>query len=328
MQIYNTDLHIHGPHSIAVSQSLNLDTMVATSKQKGLHILATGDILQPEWLKYMQQNLQKTIDGAYQFNDIFFLLQTEIEDIENIHHVVLFPDFKSVVEAQKMLETYSKNLFDEWGGRPRVNISPPQLVEIITDVGGIIGPAHAFTPFKAIFRQDQYSNLEECYQGALKKVSFIELGLSANTDLADRLECLKNLSFLSNSDAHSQSPRSLGREFNRIDIDNPSFDEIELAIQRKSSRKIILNVGLHPKLGKYYNMFCYKCRRRIIFKKDDKSSNSIFNKYYKELWNPTNSINPSHAFRKRNRSNNRCKSRKSKVIRCEWKSMGYCFGPI
>jgi uncharacterized protein (TIGR00375 family) len=280
MQVFNTDLHIHSPHSIAVSQSLNLDTMVSTCKLKGLQILGTGDILQPDWLKYMQSNLQKTSDGAYQYDDIFFILQTEIEDMENIHHVVLLPDFKSVAELQKKLKGYSKNLFDKWGGRPRVNLAPPELVDLITDTGGIIGPAHAFTPFKAIFRQDQYKTLKDCYQDALKKVSFIELGLSANTDLADRLECLKRVSFLSNSDAHSQSPRSLGREFNRIEIDNPSFDEIESAMRRKNSRKIILNVGLHPKLGKYYNMFCYKCRRRIIFKKADKSNISIFNKYH------------------------------------------------
>ncbi|MFW9930584.1 MAG: endonuclease Q family protein [Candidatus Thorarchaeota archaeon] len=280
MQIFNADLHIHSPHSIAVSQSLNLETMAATCKQKGLHILGTGDILQPEWFKYMQQNLQKTSDGGYKYHDLFFLLQTEIEDKENIHHVVLFPDFDSVVKAQRKLDRYSKNLFNEWGGRPRVNLPPAELVDVITDIGGIIGPAHAFTPFKAIFRQNQYSNLNECYHDALKKVTFIELGLSANTDLADRLECLKDVSFLSNSDAHSQSPRSLGREFNRIDLDHPSFEEVELALWRKNSRKIILNVGLHPKLGKYYNMFCFKCRRRIIFKKTNESAHSIFNKYH------------------------------------------------
>ncbi|MEJ2294635.1 MAG: endonuclease Q family protein [Candidatus Lokiarchaeota archaeon] len=280
MQIFNADLHIHSPHSIAVSQSLNLDTMVTTCKQKGIHILGTGDILQPEWLKYMQQNLQKTNDGAYKYHNLFFLLQTEIEDKENIHHVVLFPNFDSVVKTQRKLDCYSKNLLNEWGGRPRVNLPSAELVDVITDAGGIIGPAHAFTPFKAIFRQNQYSNLEECYHDALKKVTFIELGLSANTDLADRLKCLKYVSFLSNSDAHSQSPRSLGREFNRFDLDHPSFEEIELALRRKNFRKIILNVGLHPKLGKYYNMFCFKCRRRIIFKKTNESAHSIFNKYH------------------------------------------------
>jgi uncharacterized protein (TIGR00375 family) len=279
MNIFNADLHIHSPHSIAVSKSLNLDTMLETCKKKGLNILGTGDILQPEWFNYMESNLENHKDGSFSYHDVFFILQTEIEDVQSIHHVVLFPDFNSVKEIQNKLKAYSKNILDEWGGRPRVNLSPSSIVEMITDSGGIIGPAHAFTPFKAIFRQGKFESLEDCYEGASKKVNFIELGLSANTDLADRLESLKNISFLSNSDAHSQDPRSLGREFNKFDIDNPSFDEILLALQRKNGRKISLNVGLHPKLGKYYNMFCNKCRRRIIFKKVKKEMNNIFNQY-------------------------------------------------
>ncbi len=279
MDLFNADLHIHSPHSIAVSKSLNLDTMLETCKKKGLNILGTGDILQPEWFKYMKSNLEKQNDGSFSYNDIFFILQTEIEDIESIHQVILFPDFSSVKEIQNKLKPYSKNILDEWGGRPRVNLSPAALVEKITDSGGIIGPAHAFTPFKAIFRQGKFEALDDCYEGASKKVSFIELGLSANTDLADRLDSLKDISFLSNSDAHSQDPRSLGREFNRFDIDNPSFEEILLALHRKNGRKIALNVGLHPKLGKYYIMFCHKCRRRILFKKVKKETNTIFNQY-------------------------------------------------
>ncbi len=35
MDFFNTDLHIHSPHSIAVSKNLNLDTMVETCKKKG-----------------------------------------------------------------------------------------------------------------------------------------------------------------------------------------------------------------------------------------------------------------------------------------------------
>lgn len=279
MNIYNADLHIHSFHSIGVSKSLNLDTMYETCKKKSLNILGTGDILQPEWLKYMEANLEKNQDGAYCFKDIYFILQTEIEDDQNIHEVILLPDFDAVKFLQKKLEPHSKNILNEWGGRPRVNLSPSELVELVTDSGGLIGPAHAFTPFKSIFRQNKFATLQECYQDAVKNVSFIELGLSANTDLADRLNCLKDITFLSNSDAHSQDPRSLGREFNRFAVDNPSFEEILLAIKRKESRKIILNVGLHPKLGKYYNMFCNKCRRRIIFKKVKKEVNTIFNQY-------------------------------------------------
>ncbi|GAG28937.1 unnamed protein product, partial [marine sediment metagenome] len=172
-----------------------------------------------------------------------------------------------------------KNILGEWGGRPRVNLPPAELVDVITDLGAVIGPAHAFTPFRAIFRQNKYATLEQCYQDAVKKVKFLELGLSANTDLADKLDSLKNISFLSNSDAHSESPRSLGREFNKIKMEDPSFDELVLALERKNQRKIELNVGLNPKLGKYYNMFCNKCRRRVMFGKSEKTGNTLFNEY-------------------------------------------------
>ncbi|HUW90517.1 MAG TPA: endonuclease Q family protein [Candidatus Nanopelagicaceae bacterium] len=279
MDSFNADLHIHSPHSIAVSKNLNLDTMVETCKKKGLDILGTGDVLQPDWLKYLEKNLKKDNVGAFSYKDIYFILQTEIEDENSIHEVVFFPDFSTVREVQKKIKPYSKNILGEWGGRPRVNLPPAELVDIITDFGAIIGPAHAFTPFKAIFRQNKYATLEQCYQDAVKKVKFLELGLSANTDLADKLESLKNISFLSNSDAHSESPRSLGREFNKIKMENPSFDELALALERKNQRKIELNVGLHPKLGKYYNMFCNKCRRRVIFVKSEKTKDTLFNGY-------------------------------------------------
>jgi uncharacterized protein (TIGR00375 family) len=277
MDFYNADLHIHSPYSIAVSKGLNLDTMLNTCKKKGLDILGTGDILQPDWLKYFENNLEKGKGGTFFYKNLYFVLQSEIEDKENIHHIVFFSDFNSIKEVQKKLEPYSKNIYGIWGGRPRVNLSPLELTDTITDLGAIIGPAHAFTPFKSIFRHNKYKTLEECYGGATKKVSFLELGLSANTDLADRLECLKDITYLSNSDAHSE--QILGREFNKFYIDIPSFEEIQLALMRKNDRKICLNIGLHPKLGKYYNMFCSKCRRRIIFKKGKKSLEPFFNQY-------------------------------------------------
>ncbi|MBN1800267.1 MAG: hypothetical protein JW891_02110 [Candidatus Lokiarchaeota archaeon] len=277
MDSFNADLHVHSPHSIAVSKSLDFDTMIETCKKKGLNILGTGDILQPKWLKYAKSKLEKNGSGAYSYKEVNFILQSEIEDADSVHEVVFFPDFDSVREVQSKLKPHSSNIMGDWGGRPIVNLSPPELVDLVTDSGAMIGPAHAFTPFKAIFRQNKFETLSECYQDSVSKISFLELGLSANTDLADKMDCLKNISFLSNSDAHSQSARSLGREFNRFDLDNPSFDEIRLALERKDGRKITLNVGLDPKLGKYYIMFCNNCRRRVVFETQKKAATSILN---------------------------------------------------
>jgi uncharacterized protein (TIGR00375 family) len=74
--------------------------------------------------------------------------------------------------------------------------------------------------------------------------------------MADRIEELQNISFLTNSDAHSPWPNRLGREFNRLSIKDITFPEIKRAIFKDG---IKLNVGLDPRLGKYHRTACIKC---------------------------------------------------------------------
>lgn len=235
--------------------------MLETAQKKGIHILGTGDITQPDWRKYLKDNLQYK-DGCYYYKTLNFIIQTELEDDESIHHVVLLPDLTAGERLEQVLTPFVKDIKGRWAGRPHVQKSPAEVVELVESVGGICGPAHAFTPFKSIFRPGKFNSFKDAYGDAAKKVTFLELGLSADTYLADRIESLQDITFLSNSDAHSQGPGSLGREFNRFAIETPSFDEIRKGIERRQGRKIILNVGLDPQLGKYNIMFCKSCRRR------------------------------------------------------------------
>lgn len=259
---YDADLHIHSPHSMAVSKNLNLDTMVDTCRKKGLSILSTGDITQPDWRKYLLSKLEKK-NSVYSYKDVNFIIGTELEDDESVHELVLLPDINAGEELQQKLSPLCKDITAQWAGRPHVHSSPAEIVEIVDSVGGVVGPAHAFTPFKAIFRAGKFKNLEECYGSTAKKVLFLELGLSADTYIADRMKCLENITFTSNSDAHSEGPQSLGREFNRFEIEEPSFEEIVKAFKRQNGRKITLNVGLEPRLGKYPLIFCKDCRYRV-----------------------------------------------------------------
>jgi uncharacterized protein (TIGR00375 family) len=289
MPVFNADLHIHSPYSIAVSQKMNLETINETATKKGLQILSTGDITQPQWRSVLQDNLHYS-DGIYSYKNLFFIIGTELEDNDSIHHLVLLPDFRAAEVLQEILTPFVKNITGRWAGRPHVNKSPAEIVESIEDVGGLCGPAHAFTPFKALFRQGKYATLKDAYGTAAKKLAFLELGLSANTNMADRLECLQNVTFLSNSDAHSESPQSLGREFNRFQIEAPSFEEIKKALFLRQNRKLQLNVGLDPRLGKYHTMFCRKCRRRVLQKVYPSSSSSQASKnpdnFLRSKWTP------------------------------------------
>ena len=90
-------------------------------------------------------------------------------------------------------------------------------------------------------------------------ISFLELGLSADSDYADRIEELHRLTFLSNSDAHSPWTNKLAREFTQFDMPELTFDGLKKAILREQGYKATLNVGFFPEEGKYNKSACIKC---------------------------------------------------------------------
>ncbi len=117
---------------------------------------------------------------------------------------------------------------------------------------------NCFTPWTALYKE--YDSLKECYGSA--KIHFLELGLSADSRMADMIKAHHNLTYLSNSDAHSPHPHRLGREFNRFEIQEATFEEVKKAILKRSGRKAILNAGLDPRLGKYHLTACTRCYTR------------------------------------------------------------------
>jgi PHP family Zn ribbon phosphoesterase len=54
-------------------------------------------------------------------------------------------------------------------------------------------------------------------------------------------------------------------------MQSPTYDEVSLALRREKGRKSVLNVGLDPRLGKYYLSYCSKCRRTLIVGKGNDS---------------------------------------------------------
>jgi PHP family Zn ribbon phosphoesterase len=240
------------------------------AKEKGLHLIGTGDATHPDWLQHLRKNLTLN-DDILMHDSVSFIPTVEIEDNESIHHVILLPDFESVETLRKTLKPHSSNIDDEWGGRPRVRINGETLAGFVRDAGGMIGPAHAFTPFRSIFRENKHTSLKSCYGSETSHIHFLELGLSADSITADFIPDLRRLTYITSSDAHSPSPNKLGREFVRFEMKTPIFDELKLAITRKNGRKPVLNVGLDPRLGKYFLSFCSSCRRTLILQTGSES---------------------------------------------------------
>ena len=271
MQRFDTDLHIHSLHSISVSKFMTIPILARGAKEKGLHLIGTGDVTQPDWLKHLKIHLSSD-DDVLSHDDVSFIPTVEIEDTESIHHLVILQDFEAVEILRNCLSPHSTNMNDEWGGRPRVNIDGERLAGLVRDAGGMIGPAHAFTPFRSIFRENKHTSLQSCYGDETSNIHFIELGLSADSETADCIPELRKLTFISASDAHSPAPNKLGREFVRFEMVAPSFKELQLAITRQRDRKPVLNLGFNPRLGKYYLSFCNHCRRTLIMQAGDESS--------------------------------------------------------
>lgn len=142
----------------------------------------------------------------------------------------------------------------------RANISAYELIDIVEKYNGILIPAHCFTPHKS-FYGNCTDRLKNIFKEKYNKVFAIELGLSADTNLADMISELEDKTFITNSDAHSLP--KIGREYNKILVKDISFKEVIKAIKKEDGRKIISNYGLDPKLGKYHRTYCEICNKNI-----------------------------------------------------------------
>ncbi len=261
MNQFDTDFHIHSRYSGGTSNVMEIPVIAKQAELKGLNLVGTGDALHPGWIKHIKQNVSEENNGVYSAKNsrTRFLLTTEVEDAKRVHHLILFPSISSAESLSEKLKKYSTDI--EKDGRPHLKLNGEEIVDYANEIGAILGPSHAFTPWTAIYKE--YDSISKCYGKNTKDVKFLELGLSADTEMADRIKELQEITFMSNSDTHSPWAHRLGREFNRIMVDELSFDEITYAIEMKKGRKFLLNAGLNPKEGKYHLTACSRCYLRF-----------------------------------------------------------------
>lgn len=269
---YFVDLHVHIgrnkdnlPVKVTASRDLTFEKIARECQlRKGIDIVGIVDCASPrviEDIKTMLNSgdMEELPEGGLRYkNSVTIILGSEIETKEDSgslsHQIAYFPYFADICEFSKIMDKIITNLnLSSQNSR----ISAQEFFDIVDNLGGIVIPAHVFTPFKSIFGSCA-SRLKDIFSPAtIKKIPAIELGLSADTFLADCLAELSDFTFLSNSDAHSLS--KIGREYNIFLLEKPSFKEMLMALKRESNRKIIANYGLDPKLGKYNRTFCNEC---------------------------------------------------------------------
>jgi len=233
--------------------NMELPVIAREAARKGVKIVGTGDCLHPLWLDSIKELPED--EGLFHLEETLFALSVEVEDSRRVHHLIFLPDISKAEELREGFAPYSSNLLTD--GRPRLHMNGAQIADLVLEAGGLIGPSHAFTPWTGVYAY--YRSLAECYLEKADRIAFIELGLSADTDYADRISELSSRTFLSNSDAHSPRSNKLAREFNQMEVKSLGFREIAMAITRERGRHSRLNVGFFPEEGKYNRTSCTRC---------------------------------------------------------------------
>lgn len=252
--LVNADLHIHSRFSAATSDAMDLEMISKEAPRKGIQLMATGDCLHDGWLHQIR-TCERVDDGTFERNGTRFILSTEVEDKNRVHHLLYFPSLSAVEAFKERVRPSSKNL--DTDGRPNIAMDGSALAALAIETETLIGPAHAFTPWTSLYAA--HRSLSDCYGEYADTVSFLELGLSADSDYADTIAELQRLTFLTNSDCHSPHPVRLAREFTRFQVAEATFSELRKAILRAGGNKPVLNVGLPPQEGKYNESACISC---------------------------------------------------------------------
>ena len=273
------DLHVHigrsknnKPIKITAARSLNFDNIAfECANRKGIQMVGIIDCASPYVIADIEEFLQtgeafELEDGGILYQDkVCIILGSEIETSEitedgktgSAHNLCYFPKLEDIKAFSREMEQHISNITLS---SQRANISAYDLSKIVQRYHGVLVPAHVFTPHKS-FYGNCTRRLERIFKEYYKDIPAIELGLSSDTYLADKISELENKTFLTNSDAHSLP--KIGREYNKLLLNDISYKEFLMALKNDSGRKVITNYGLDPKLGKYHRTYCEDCEKNI-----------------------------------------------------------------
>ena len=256
------DLHSHSGHAGGVG-AISLAKVAQIMKLKGIDIYGTGDVLQPEWNKYLQNKLQEAEDGLFCIEEsktARFLLQTEIiitapapdGGRKTVHTIILFPDFSATEKAMKYLQDWQVKInmgrpFLKCTDKADVSAKMFKLTSITDDI--LIIPAHVLTP-QGIYGAERPVNcLADFYGEFSNHIYAVETGLSADPQILALIPELDQLSLISNSDCHSAALNRIGREFTSYKVKEKSYKDLVNAIK---NHNITYTAEFTPSEGRYF----------------------------------------------------------------------------
>lgn len=272
MRDFVCDLHIHiGASSagrvvkVTASRELTFENIaIECATRKGVEVAGIVDCGSPRVIEDIEAlvaagEMAELPGGGFRYRDQLTIIPaSEIETLDvgrgGSHHVSYFPGLEQLRAFSDILSRHVTNI--ELSSQT-CRLPAEQLADICHEAGGVFVPAHSFTPHRSVYGSCARRMTDIFPPGTWERIPAIELGLSADSYLADRISELEDKTFLSNSDAHSL-PR-IAREYNILRMEEATFDEFAMALRRANGRAVVANYGLDPRLGKYHRTRCEEC---------------------------------------------------------------------
>jgi len=250
------DFHIHSKYSRATSRNMDVKHLAEWAKLKGITLMGTGDFTHHLWLEELKNNLQDLGNGLFKFNDVYFVLTSEISSIYSkggrtyrIHNMIFSPSFATTDKINERLSRLGNLASD---GRPILGLDAAELARIVFDIDEncMIVPGHIWTPWFSVFgSMSGFDKIEACFEKEASKIFALETGLSSDPAMNWRLSALDRFTLISNSDSHS--PAKIGREANvfNCELDYKTIREV---LKTKDKKRFLYTIEFFPEEGKYH----------------------------------------------------------------------------
>ncbi|KPK96679.1 MAG: DNA helicase UvrD [Omnitrophica WOR_2 bacterium SM23_72] len=261
------DFHVHSKYSRATSRDMDINHLAAWAKLKGITLMGTGDFTHHLWLEELKGHLEDTGNGLFKYQDVFFVLTTEISSIYSkggrtyrIHNMVFSPSFKTVDRINETLTRYGNLASD---GRPILGMDASEIARIVFDIDEncMVVPGHIWTPWFSLFgSMSGFDRIEDCFEKETPKIFALETGLSSDPGMNWRLSALDKYTLISNSDSHS--PSKIGREANVFDCEL-DYQDIREVLKTKDKKRFLYTIEFFPEEGKYHFDGHRLCQTRL-----------------------------------------------------------------
>lgn len=260
---------------------MTIPAIAAWAQRKGLDLLGTGDCLQEDWLRELEQTLTPAEPGWLklkpEMEDIVarqvpallrrplrFVASTEVccappgtPELGGLHHLVYFPSLASARRFRERVAPFG----DLRDGRPALAFDSRRLLALVHEHGDDchLAPAHLFNPwYSSLGSVSGERTLAAVFGADAPRIVAAETGLTSTPRMCRRVSALDRHALFSCSDAHSLE--NLGRECTLLEIE-PGYANLFAALRDGSRRHVRGLIKFPVEHTRYFRNRCGVCQR-------------------------------------------------------------------